>query len=125
MLAVSLVIGGFVSWFASQAPDGLERVAEDSGFGDAASHPGFEILPDYTVPGLSPFWSNALAGLIGTAVVFGVVVLTGRLLSRRVMARASATRSPRQMLSARVFGCKGVRRCRARPAWRSFGLRLE
>ncbi len=83
MLVVSLVIGGFVSWFASQEPDGLERVAEDSGFSDAAGHPRFELLPDYSVPGLSPFWSNALAGLIGTAVVFGLVILTGRLLSRR------------------------------------------
>lgn len=83
MLVVSLVIGGVVSWFASQEPDGLERVAEDSGFGDAARRPRFQILPDYSVPGLSPFWSNALAGLIGTVAVFGVVMVTGKLLSRR------------------------------------------
>ncbi len=32
ILAVSIIIAGFVSWFASTHPDGLERIAEDKGF---------------------------------------------------------------------------------------------
>ena len=39
-------------FFASSQPDGLERVAEDNGFLDAAQGPVFNVIPDYLVPGV-------------------------------------------------------------------------
>jgi hypothetical protein len=68
---------------ASQDPDGLERVAEDIGFIDAAQDAVYSIIPDYTVPGLDGSGSTILAGLIGVAIVFLVMVGVGRLLGRR------------------------------------------
>ncbi len=83
MLFISLVIGGLVSWFASTAPDGLERVAEDSGFIGQEEEPMMKLMPDYTVPGLGAFLSNTLAGLIGVSVTFAAVWLGTRFLARR------------------------------------------
>ncbi len=84
MLSISLVIAGFVSWFASSHPDGLERVAEDKEFIEKAEDPSYELLPDYTVPGgMNEFMSKSLAGIIGTIVTFGLVILIGKLISRK------------------------------------------
>ncbi len=49
---VALVVGIMAVFFASPHPDGLERVAEDKGFLDAAQGPAFNVLPDYVVPGV-------------------------------------------------------------------------
>jgi len=83
ILAVSLVVAGLVSWFASNDPDGLERVAEDSGFHGMADDPAVEVMPDYTVPGLDGFLSNALAGIAGVLTTFAVVWLAGKVIVRR------------------------------------------
>jgi len=82
MLALSLVIAGGLSWLASTHPDGLEKVSQDLGFASKAQKPAHTVLPDYTIPGIKGFLSNSLAGIIGVAVTFGVVVLVGRLVSR-------------------------------------------
>jgi cobalt/nickel transport system permease protein len=68
---------------ASSDPDGLERVAEDAGFIERARAAVYSILPDYTVPGIDGTLSTILAGLIGIAIVFGLMTLLGRLLARR------------------------------------------
>jgi hypothetical protein len=69
---------------ASADPDGLERVGTDHGFIEAARGAIYEILPDYTVPGVDdPILSTILAGLIGVGVVFVVMVIIGQLLRRR------------------------------------------
>jgi cobalt/nickel transport protein len=83
LLAVSLVIAGFVSWFASPHPDGLERVAEDLNFIDRAEDPPIEVMPDYTVPGVRGFLSNGLSGVIGVLAVFGLVMLAGIIMNRK------------------------------------------
>ena len=83
LLAVSLAIAGVISWFASSHPDGLERIAIDRGFEHAAESPQFQVLPGYTVPGMNPYLSTAIAGILGTLVTFGVVILIGRLLTGR------------------------------------------
>lgn len=57
---------------ASGDPDGLERVAEDQGFIERTQPPPFEMLPDYTIPGLDGGLSTILAGLIGLAIVFAL-----------------------------------------------------
>ena len=83
MIAVSLVIAGIVSWFASSHPDGLERVAEDKGFIEKAEESSFELFPDYSIPGVGKFWSNGLAGIIGTLATFGLMIMLGRIIARK------------------------------------------
>ena len=84
MLALSLITAGVVSWFASSHPDGLERVAEDNKFIEKAEDSSYELFPDYTVPGgLNEFWSNGLAGFIGTIATFCLVILLGKFISRK------------------------------------------
>lgn len=68
---------------ASGDPDGLQRVAGDQGFLQSARDALLSIIPHYTVPGLDGKLSTILAGLIGVAIVFGLMVLIGRLLARR------------------------------------------
>ncbi|GGL24202.1 PDGLE domain-containing protein [Phycicoccus endophyticus] len=84
-LAVSLLIAGVVSFYASGHPDGLEYVAHSLGFGDAAtsSPTAGSPLADYGVSGVSNArLSGGLAGVIG-AVVTGALVLGLVLLVRR------------------------------------------
>jgi hypothetical protein len=83
-LAVAALIVLILAPFASPDPDGLERVAADQGFLDAAERALVEILPDYTVPGLAdPTLSTIAAGLIGIGIVFVFMVGLGTLLARR------------------------------------------
>ena len=73
-LAVALVLT-LISPLASPHPDGLERVAEDLGFIGAAEDAPFEVVPDYTFPGISnQALSTIAAGVAGTIVVFGIAV---------------------------------------------------
>jgi cobalt/nickel transport protein len=74
-LAVTLLLAGVLSFYASSSPDGLERVAQTYGFGETAidSAVAGSPLSDYSVRGLSS--DRAAVGLAG---VIGVVV-TGAL----------------------------------------------
>ncbi|MDO0914238.1 energy-coupling factor ABC transporter permease [Streptomyces sp. DT2A-34] len=67
-LVTSLVLAGFVSFYASASPDGLEKVAEDKGFAESAEeHAGADsLLADYGVKGIDNIrLSGGLAGTIG------------------------------------------------------------
>lgn len=84
-IAVSLLIAGFVSYYASSSPDGLERVAEDHGFLETASDPVNAGLPtaDYGIAGVeSERLSVGLAGILGVLVMvvvaFGLFWFLGR-----------------------------------------------
>ena len=69
-LAVSLVLAGGVSYYASSHPDGLEKVAEDIGFLDSAEESAVEDSPlaGYGVAGVeNERISGGLAGVIGVA----------------------------------------------------------
>jgi predicted permease len=82
LIAVAVVV--VLAPFASSDPDGLERVAIDSGFADQGSGAVYEILPDYSVPLLGDSTASLIvAGLIGVALLFGAMWLLGRLLARR------------------------------------------
>ena len=73
LVAVGLAV--FVSGFASGAPDGLERVAEDKGFLDTARDHllGGSPLADYGFEGVTDErLATALSGLVGVLVTFGV-----------------------------------------------------
>ncbi|MEX2372626.1 MAG: PDGLE domain-containing protein [Dehalococcoidia bacterium] len=93
-LAVAGVFAVSPAGLASGEPDGLERVAEDKAFIDRAEEPGYEILPDYTIPGIDGEVSTALAGVVGVAVMAGIGLAAGRLLSRRSDARDTEAGAP-------------------------------
>jgi hypothetical protein len=80
IIAIVVVAAAF---FASGNPDGLERVAEDSGFIDAGRDNPFSIIGDYVFPGMDGPMATVVAGLIGVVVVLAVVWLIGALLARR------------------------------------------
>lgn len=71
-LILALILA-LLSPLASPHPDGLERVAEDQGAGDQALEAPYQILPDYTIPGIeNDALSTIAAGLLGTVVMFGL-----------------------------------------------------
>lgn len=92
-LATSLVLAGFVSFYASSDPDGLEKVAADKGIDDkteehaAADSP----LADYGVEDVDDArLSGGLAGVIGV----GVTVVAGSTVFWAVRRRRGADASP-------------------------------
>ena len=82
-LAIAAIVVVVAAFLASGDPDGLERVAEDIGFIGAGQDSPFTIIADYVFPGVDGPMATILAGLLGIAVVFVLVWLTGRLLARR------------------------------------------
>ncbi|MFW9262818.1 energy-coupling factor ABC transporter permease [Nostoc sp. CALU 546] len=68
------LIAGVLSLFASAWPDGLEKVAENTGFIDLAEKVRIIVptpLADYGIEGLGPI-GTSIAGLVGSAVCFAV-----------------------------------------------------
>ncbi len=89
-LAVSALVAGVLSSYASGHPDGLTFVAQSLGFADAerSSATAGSPLAGYTVSGVSDGrLSGGLAGLAGVAVVglvmAGLVLLLRQRASRR------------------------------------------
>lgn len=81
VLAVSLLVGGGLSLFASSSPDGLERVAEDQGFLDVSRQSFVALIPDYVMPGIADErLATALAGIVGTFAVFFLLFILARVL---------------------------------------------
>jgi cobalt/nickel transport system permease protein len=86
-LAIALAVTLFAP-LASEHPDGLERVAENLGFGDLALDAPYEIIPDYVLPGIaqgSPA-ATILAGIVGALIVaiigLGIAFIVTRLRRR-------------------------------------------
>jgi cobalt/nickel transport system permease protein len=68
LLAIVLAV---LSPIASSHPDGLEWVAEQQGFLNAAQGPLYNVMPDYVLPGVSnEALATILAGIIGVVLVF-------------------------------------------------------
>lgn len=82
VLVVSFVIAGVLYHFASKSPDGLETVMAKVG-----AQGGEPLVPaplaGYEFPALGRVLGKTVAGLVGTALVFGVVLGVLRLLARR------------------------------------------
>lgn len=83
---VSLAIAGGLSFYASSHPDGLEKVAEDTGFLNTATDSALSDSPlaDYGVAGVGDErFSVGLSGIIGivvtAAVAFGTFALIKRM----------------------------------------------
>lgn len=89
--AVTLLVAGALSLFASAHPDGLEFVGESLGFAGSAedSAAAGSPLADYGVSGIGNAQvSGALAGVIGVLVTIAVGLLVAKLASLRSAARA-------------------------------------
>jgi cobalt/nickel transport protein len=84
-LGVALLIGVFLSPFASENPDGLDRVAQDL---KAAQEPPAHKLPfhqvfdEYALRGVPQNVATPLAGLLGTLATFGLAWGVGKLTVR-------------------------------------------
>ncbi|WP_433226877.1 PDGLE domain-containing protein [Actinomadura formosensis] len=75
-LLVSLVLAGFVSYYASSHPDGLEKIAADKGISAKEKDHSLKDSPlgDYGVKGVgNARLSGGLSGVIGV----GAVLLVG------------------------------------------------
>ncbi|MEA5533239.1 PDGLE domain-containing protein [Crocosphaera sp. XPORK-15E] len=88
-LGIALIIAIFVSPFASQNPDGLDRVSQDLEFDHKAVEdapaqklPFYHVFESYDLRGVPEGLARPLAGLVGTLVTFGIAWGAGKLLSR-------------------------------------------
>ncbi|MEU1530442.1 energy-coupling factor ABC transporter permease [Streptomyces fagopyri] len=92
-LVTSLVLAGFVSFYASASPDGLEKVAKDQGIDQRARkhHTEDSPLAGYGVKDISDARiSGGLAGVIGV----GVTIVAGTGVFWALRRRRSADTSP-------------------------------
>ena len=74
-LLVALVLAGVVSYWASSAPDGLNKVASDTGFGSSEKQHHLDDSPfaGYGTKGLGDgFASGAVAGIAGVAITLAL-----------------------------------------------------
>ena len=74
---ISLFLAGVISFYASSAPDGLEKVAGDIGYIESAKeHSNADgLLADYGVKGLDN--ERASVGLAGVVGVFATALIAG------------------------------------------------
>jgi cobalt/nickel transport protein len=85
-ILVSIFVAGFISYYASSSPDGLEKVAEDKGFLDTAkdSANSGSFLADYGVAGIdNERLSVGLSGLIGVIATLSVSLLLFKTLVKK------------------------------------------
>ncbi|MFB2982102.1 PDGLE domain-containing protein [Microseira sp. BLCC-F43] len=89
-LGVSLLIAVLLSPFASQNPDGLDRVSQDLKFDTKATEetpakklPFYQVFDEYAARGVPEALATPIAGLVGTLVTFGLAWGVGKLVVRR------------------------------------------
>ncbi|WP_203336025.1 PDGLE domain-containing protein [Nocardioides limicola] len=84
-LLATLLVAGVLSFYASESPDGLEHVAETTGFAAAETDHATEASPfaDYGFTLVdSDRLSVAVAGILGCAVVLLLMLGLARLVRR-------------------------------------------
>jgi cobalt/nickel transport protein len=85
-IGISLLIAGVISYYASSAPDGLEKVAIDLGFIDSAKDSAVSqsALADYGVAGVeNERLSVGIAGIIGVVVTGIIMMVIVRLIGKK------------------------------------------
>jgi hypothetical protein len=88
-MLIAMVLA-FLSPLASTHPDGLEWVAERTGFAAKALDAPFKIIPDYVFPGLpDETVATIAAGIVGAILVGAVALGVGYLRHRRALERLS------------------------------------
>jgi cobalt/nickel transport system permease protein len=96
-VALTLVLAGIASFYASSSPDGLERVATDEGFADTARDHDLADSPlaDYGVEGVDDTRASVgLAGVVGVAATLAVGGALFWLVRRRGGAAAPGASRP-------------------------------
>ena len=96
-VAVTLVLAGIASFYASSSPDGLERVATDEGFADTARDHDLADSPlaDYGVEGVDDARASVgVAGVVGVAATLAVGGALFWLVRRRGAAAAPGSSRP-------------------------------
>ena len=89
-LLLAFLLAGFVSGYASSAPDGLEKVAGDQGFLESGRDSGFAGSPlaEYAVRGVDDErLAGGLAGVVGVLMTVTVATLLFWALSRLARSR--------------------------------------
>jgi cobalt/nickel transport system permease protein len=96
-LVIALGLAVFVSPYACGWPDGLDKVAEHFGFESRATVLINAWIPDYQMPGVSSEGiATAIAGAVGTLVMFGLAWIVGRILVRSTPAFQQTTANESQ-----------------------------
>jgi cobalt/nickel transport system permease protein len=98
-LVTSLLLAGFVSFYASASPDGLEKVAADKGIdAKVEDHAAADSpLADYGVRGITDSrLSGGLAGVIGVGVTVAAGMGVFWAVRRRRGSEAAPTPVPEQ-----------------------------
>jgi cobalt/nickel transport system permease protein len=91
-LVITLGLAIFVSPYACAWPDGLDKVAEKFGFAGHAATLIKTWIPDYKMPGISSEGiATAIAGAIGTVIMFGLACVVGRVLVKNEAKRQPPT----------------------------------
>ncbi|HHV34752.1 MAG TPA: hypothetical protein GXX59_04140 [Syntrophomonadaceae bacterium] len=84
LLILAVVLAVFISPFASEFPDGLERVGIDYGFMDNEKELIESPIPDYAVPGITnEKVATSVAGIIGTLLTLAIAYGIGSLVRNR------------------------------------------
>ncbi len=85
-LGIAIFVALTLSPFASNWPDGLEKVAEDKGFINKSEvEPVIKsYIPDYSFPGVKDGkLATSLAGVMGTLIVFGLGWMVAKLMLKK------------------------------------------
>jgi cobalt/nickel transport protein len=100
-LGIALLIAVFISPFASQDPDGLDRVSQDLKFEDKAVEdapakklPFYAVFEEYALRGVPEAIATPLAGLVGTLATFGLAWGIGKLVVRGSVADTRQHEAP-------------------------------
>jgi cobalt/nickel transport system permease protein len=89
-LVIALGLAVFVSPYACSWPGGLDKIAEKFGFAGHAASLIKMWIPDYKMPGISAEGiATAIAGAVGTLIMFGLACVVGRVLVREKVGTAS------------------------------------
>jgi cobalt/nickel transport protein len=84
LLILAVVLAVVISPFASEFPDGLERVGEDQGFMDKATELISSPIPDYAIPGITnEKVATSVAGIVGILLTLAVAYGIGYLVRNR------------------------------------------
>jgi cobalt/nickel transport system permease protein len=88
--ATALLLAGVGVLFASQAPDGLQRLGQETGLVARAKAWIATPFAGYELHGLDTVWlQRALAGLAGVVMIYVVCLVIGHLIARRRTATAA------------------------------------
>ena len=82
-LTLSIGVAMLLAPFASEFPDGLEKVAKSLGFLERGTSKVTSPMPDYQIPGLNGGISTAMAGIVGVLVTFIVAYIIIKILHRK------------------------------------------